>query len=102
MAEENALDADGERLARKVGKMDRRIKGGKAIFRRYANDGRRWRWLLGRRRRRVELHGDERFFTYKFGGTKKSTSSRSKQNHAQRGESTCCLGMSKNLMSKPP
>ena len=61
MAEENALDADGERLARKVGKMDRRIKGGKAIFRRYANDGRRWRWLLGRRR--VELHGDERFFS---------------------------------------
>ena len=99
MAEENALDADGERLARKVGKMDRRIKGGKAIFRRYANDGRRW--LLGGRRR-VELHGDERFYTYKFGGTKKSTSSRSKQNHAQRGESTCCLGLSKNLMSKPP
>ena len=72
MAEENALDADGERLARKVGKMDRRIKGGKAIFRRHANDGRRWRWLLGRRRRRVELHGDERFFTCKFGGTKKA------------------------------
>ena len=62
--------ADGERLARKVGKKDRRIKGGKAIFGSYADDGRQWRWRLGGRRR-VDLHGDERFFTYKFGRTKK-------------------------------
>ena len=62
-AVENALDADGERLAGKVGKSDWRIEGRLAIVGCYSNDGRR-RWWRLRRRRRVDLHGDERFFMY--------------------------------------
>ena len=65
---EYALDADGERLARKVGKMDRRVEGLKTVLRRYAND-RRQRRCFGRRR--VDLHDGEQCGNNRPIGTKK-------------------------------
>ena len=101
-----AVMADGKREARKPGDDCWLVEGCTMVVNGNADNGRscwlRWWRRLGRKRR-VDLHGDERFFTCKFGRTKKAKFAK-QQNHAQggqRGESACCWGLSENLTSKP-